>query len=67
MLATMAAFLGRGAGKAGRLLRGVPEHGRRKARAVVRAPRQRGEQPAGAASRPAPPEAPAEPDELVTR
>lgn len=66
-LAMLAAFLGRGAGKAGRLLRGVPEHGRRKARAVVRAPRQRGEQPAGAASRPAPPEAPAEPDELVTR
>ncbi|MGW6708323.1 ATP-grasp domain-containing protein, partial [Streptomyces sp. NPDC054956] len=67
-LAMLAAFLGRGAGKAGRMLRGVPEHGRRTARAVVRAPRQRGrERPAATASRPAPPEASAEPDELVTR
>ncbi|MFD9340164.1 ATP-grasp domain-containing protein [Streptomyces sp. NPDC060049] len=67
-LAMLAAFLGRGAGKAGRVLRGVPEHGRRRARAVVRAPRQRGrDMPAAPASRPAPPEAPAEPDELVTR
>ncbi|WP_328299141.1 carboxylate--amine ligase [Streptomyces sp. NBC_00435] len=70
--AMLAAFLGRGADKAARVLRGVPAHGRRTARAVVRTPRQRGEQPSsgaagGAASRPAPPEAPAEPDELVTR
>ncbi|MFC9298155.1 ATP-grasp domain-containing protein [Streptomyces sp. NPDC057011] len=72
-LAMLAAFLGRGAGKGVRALRGVPVHGRRTARAAVRAPRQRGgrEQPpaelGGPASRPAPPEAPAAPDELVTR
>ncbi|MGW6690179.1 carboxylate--amine ligase [Streptomyces sp. NPDC054961] len=73
-LAMLAAFLGRGAGKAARVLRGVPAQGRRTARAVARAPRQRGgDLPAGAAaggpgaSRPSPPEAPAEPDELVTR
>ncbi len=40
-LAMLAAFLGRGAGKGVRALRGVPAHGRRTARAVVRAPRQR--------------------------
>lgn len=72
-LAMLAAFLGRGAGKAARVLRGVPEQGRRRAREVVRAPRQRarGLPPAASggpgASRPAPPEASAEPDELVTR
>ncbi|MGW6875015.1 carboxylate--amine ligase [Streptomyces xanthophaeus] len=71
-VAMLRAFLGRGLGKGARALRGVPAQGRRTARAAVRAPRQRGrEQPAGApggsASRPAPPEAPAEPDELVTR
>lgn len=71
-LAMLAAFLGRGADKGVRALRGVPAHGRRTARAVVRAPRQRGRDQQGAAgggpaSRPAPPEAPAEPDELVTR
>ncbi|WP_442813325.1 carboxylate--amine ligase [Streptomyces sp. NBC_01244] len=75
-LAMLAAFLGRGAVKAVRVLRGVPAQGRRTARAVVRAPRQRGRElppPAAAgasgapAPRSAPPEAPAEPDELVTR
>ncbi|WP_435866569.1 ATP-grasp domain-containing protein [Streptomyces yangpuensis] len=71
-LAMLAAFLGRGAAKGVRVLRGVPAQGRRTARAVVRAPRQRGrEQPgmasAGAVSGPVPPEASAEPDELVAR
>ncbi|WP_063754722.1 hypothetical protein [Streptomyces sp. NRRL F-2580] len=81
-LAMLGAFLGRGAGKGVRVLRGVPAQGRRTARAVVRTPRQRGEQPtaapppppapasapaSGPASRPVPPEASAEPDELVTR
>ncbi|MFJ6780897.1 ATP-grasp domain-containing protein [Streptomyces yangpuensis] len=71
-LAMLAAFLGRGAAKGVRVLRGVPAQGRRTARAVARAPRQRGrEQPgvtsAGAVSRAVPPEASAEPDELVTR
>ncbi|MFF1408174.1 hypothetical protein ACFVX6_00010 [Streptomyces sp. NPDC058289] len=75
-LAMLAAFLGRGAFKGLGVLRGVPEQGRRTARAVVRAPRQRGRElppPAaggasgGAGTRSAPPEAPAEPDELVTR
>lgn len=77
-LAMLAAFLGRGAGKAARVLRAVPAQGRRTARAVARAPRQRGgDLPAATAataaaggpgaSRPSPPEAPAEPDELVTR
>ncbi|MEU3668801.1 ATP-grasp domain-containing protein [Streptomyces virginiae] len=71
-LAMLAAFLGRGAAKGARALRGVPAQGRRTARAVVRAPRQRGrEQPgvtsAGSVSRPAPPEASPEPDELVSR
>ncbi|WST46926.1 ATP-grasp domain-containing protein [Streptomyces avidinii] len=83
-LAMLGALLGRGAGKGVRALRGVPEQGRRTARAVVRTPRQRGRsQPssgstgvtgskgspgsAGPASWPVPPEAPAEPDELVTR
>ncbi|MFC9584652.1 ATP-grasp domain-containing protein [Streptomyces yangpuensis] len=72
-LAMLAAFLGRGAAKGVRVLRGVPAQGRRTARAVVRAPRQRGREqqpgvtPAGAVSRPVPPEASAEPDELVTR
>ncbi|MEJ8643975.1 ATP-grasp domain-containing protein [Streptomyces sp. MS1.HAVA.3] len=71
-LAMLGAFLGRGADKGVRALRGVPAQSRRTARAVVRAPRQRGrEQPpaasAGPASRPVPPEASAEPDELVTR
>ncbi|MFE9561121.1 ATP-grasp domain-containing protein [Streptomyces sp. NPDC006487] len=75
-LAMLAAFLGRGAVKAVQVLRGVPAQGRRTARAVVRAPRQRGRElppPAaagasgGSAPRSAPPEAPAEPDELVTR
>ncbi|MFD5146634.1 ATP-grasp domain-containing protein [Streptomyces sp. NPDC058401] len=86
-LSMLAAFLGRGAFKGLRVLRGVPEQGRRTARAVVRAPRQRGRElppPAAGASggssasggsgasggsdtRSAPPEAPAEPDELVTR
>ncbi|MFD9333568.1 ATP-grasp domain-containing protein [Streptomyces sp. NPDC060028] len=75
--AMLAAFLGRGAGKGVRVLRGVPAHGRRTARAVVRAPRQRGRElppaasggpaPGGPVSRSAPPEASAEPDELVTR
>ncbi|MER7462906.1 ATP-grasp domain-containing protein [Streptomyces sp. NPDC097981] len=58
-LAMLAAFLGRGAGKGARALRGFPAHGRRTARAVVRAPRQR--------ARDLTPSAPAEPDELVTR
>ncbi|MEU6893366.1 ATP-grasp domain-containing protein [Streptomyces sp. NPDC046557] len=72
-LAMLAAFLGRGADKGAGLLRAVPARGRRTARAVVRAPRQRGRQQPPAASggptaHPAPPpEAPAEPDELVTR
>ncbi|MCX5124721.1 ATP-grasp domain-containing protein [Streptomyces sp. NBC_00347] len=84
-LAMLAAFLGRGAFKGLRVLRGVPEQGRRTARAVVRAPHQRGRQlpppaaagapggsagsaaSAGSGTRSAPPEAPAEPDELVTR
>ncbi|MFA7766454.1 ATP-grasp domain-containing protein [Streptomyces sp. NRRL S-448] len=80
-LAMLGALLGRGAGKGVRALRGVPEQGRRTALAVVRAPRQRGRNQAptesggaggagGSAapsSRPVPPEAPAEPDELVTR
>ncbi|MFJ6797740.1 ATP-grasp domain-containing protein [Streptomyces sp. NPDC091268] len=79
-LAMLAAFLGRGAGKGVRALRGVPAHGRRTARAVARAPRQRGRElppaaPGGPAPRPAPPtssaessaEPSAEPDELVTR
>ncbi|MGW2990850.1 hypothetical protein ACWDA9_03600, partial [Streptomyces sp. NPDC001193] len=65
-LAMLAAFLGRGAGKGVRALRGVPAHGRRTARAVVRAPRQRarGLTPS---QTPATPAASAEPDELVTR
>ncbi|MFD3695685.1 ATP-grasp domain-containing protein [Streptomyces sp. NPDC058646] len=71
-LAMLRAFLGRGLGKGARVLRGVPVQGRRTARAVVRAPRQRRREqppaaPAGAGSRPAPPGASAEPDELVTR
>ncbi|WP_437184543.1 ATP-grasp domain-containing protein [Streptomyces xanthophaeus] len=80
-LAMLGALLGRGAGKGVRALRGVPEQGRRTALAVVRAPRQRGrnQEPAGSggadvgagsaapASRPVPPEASAEPDELLTR
>lgn len=68
-LAMVGAFLGRGFGKGARALRGVPAQGRRTALAAVWAPRQRGkEQPRQAAlPRPAPPEAPAEPDELVTR
>ncbi|MCX4692796.1 ATP-grasp domain-containing protein [Streptomyces sp. NBC_01408] len=68
-LAMLLAFLGRGFGKGARVLRGVPAQGRRTARAAVRTPRQRGRDQSGAAqlSRPAPPEAPAEPDELVTR
>ncbi|MEU8838839.1 ATP-grasp domain-containing protein [Streptomyces roseus] len=65
-LAMLAAFLGRGAGKGVRALRGVPAHGRRTARAVVRAPRQRGRDLTPPAA-PASPAAPAEPDELVTR
>ncbi|MFD3720681.1 ATP-grasp domain-containing protein [Streptomyces sp. NPDC058674] len=68
-LAMLGAFLGRGADKGVRVLRGVPAHGRRTARAVVRAPRQRNGG-GSAASRTAPPDAPetpAEPDELVTR
>ncbi|MFB7464152.1 ATP-grasp domain-containing protein [Streptomyces sp. NPDC056224] len=69
-LAMLGAFLGRGFGKGARALRGVPAQGRRTARAVVRAPRQRGREqpePAPALARPVPPEASAEPDELVTR
>ncbi|MEV7594144.1 ATP-grasp domain-containing protein [Streptomyces sp. NPDC089922] len=67
-VAMLAALVGRGAGKGARALRGVPAQGRRTARAVVRAPRQREQPPpGGAASRPVPPEAPSEPDELVTR
>ncbi|MGW7451566.1 hypothetical protein ACWGJJ_09000, partial [Streptomyces sp. NPDC054787] len=68
-LAMLGALLGRGFGKGARVLRGVPAQGRRTALAAVRAPRQRGRdepQPA-ALSRRVPPEAPAEPDELVTR
>lgn len=65
-LAMLAAFLGRGAVKGLRVLRGVPAQGRRTARAVVRAPRQRGREvppPAAAGTsgatgpRSAPPEA----------
>ncbi|MFE9632340.1 ATP-grasp domain-containing protein [Streptomyces sp. NPDC006463] len=69
-LAMLGAFLGRGFDKGARALRGVPAQGRRTARAVVRTPRQRGREqpePASALVRPAPPEASAEPDELVTR
>ncbi|MEU9303116.1 ATP-grasp domain-containing protein [Streptomyces sp. NPDC048269] len=68
-LAMLGAFLGRGFGKGALALRGVPAQGRRTARAVVRAPRQRdGDQPQpGGLSRPAPSGASAEPDELVTR
>lgn len=71
-LAMVGAFLGRGAGKGARVLRGVPGHGRRTVRAAARAPRQRGSGPSAAgegaaAPRPVPPEAPAEPDELVSR
>ncbi|MET9963214.1 hypothetical protein ABZ128_29810, partial [Streptomyces sp. NPDC006326] len=64
-LAMLAAFLGRGADKGKRALRGVPAHGRRTARMVVRAPRQRARDHAP----PGPPAAaePAEPDELVSR
>lgn len=69
-VAMVTAFLGRGFGKGARVLRGFPAQGRRTARAVVRAPRQRGREQAsdgsGPAARPAPPEA-AEPDELVSR
>ncbi|MFJ1868017.1 ATP-grasp domain-containing protein [Streptomyces sp. NPDC088097] len=65
-VAMLRAFLGRGLDKGARALRGVPQQGRRTARAV-RAPRQRGsERPASPAPQ-APPEASAEPDELVTR
>ncbi|WP_406366896.1 ATP-grasp domain-containing protein [Streptomyces sp. NBC_01546] len=69
-LAMILAFLGRGLGKGARVLRGVPVvQGRRTARAAVRAPRQRAREqpPAGSATRSVPPEAPAAPDELVTR
>ncbi|WP_411106796.1 ATP-grasp domain-containing protein [Streptomyces sp. cmx-4-9] len=68
-LAMLLAFLGRGVGKGARVLRGVPGQGRRTALSAVRAPRQRGRDQgsAGPASRTAPPETPAEPDELVTR
>ncbi|MFF3651969.1 ATP-grasp domain-containing protein [Streptomyces sp. NPDC002181] len=68
-LGMLAAFLGRGADKGARALRGVPAHGRRTARAVVRAPRQRGRDltPPATPAAPANPAAPAEPDELVTR
>ncbi|WP_420856379.1 ATP-grasp domain-containing protein [Streptomyces amritsarensis] len=69
-LAMLAAFLGRGAAKGVRVLRGVPAQGRRTARAVVRTPRQRGRERSGvtsAVSCPRPPGASAEPDELVTR
>lgn len=64
-LAMLAAFLVRGAGKGARALRGVSGHGRRTALAAVRTPRQRGGGPELPAA--APPEAPAAPDELVTR
>ncbi|WP_317986275.1 ATP-grasp domain-containing protein [Streptomyces sp. KD18] len=73
-LAMITAFLGRGADKGARALRRVPAHGRRTARAVVRAPRQRDRglpPPAGSpppSTRPAgpppavpPPAGPAEP------
>lgn len=73
-LAMLLAFLGRGLGKGAVALRSrtpAATRGLRTARAAVRTPRQRGpEQPpaaGGPASRPAPPEAPAAPDELVTR
>ncbi|MFD9573232.1 hypothetical protein ACFWBI_25710 [Streptomyces sp. NPDC059982] len=62
-LAMIAAFLGRGLGKGARVLRGVPEQGRR----TARAPRQRGGEQPQPPARTLPPEAPAEPDELVTR
>jgi hypothetical protein len=60
-LAMLAAFLGRGADKGARVLRRVPAHGRRTARAVVRAPRQRDRgltPPAGSPPPAAPPPAP---------
>ncbi|MFI5983972.1 ATP-grasp domain-containing protein [Streptomyces sp. NPDC051555] len=82
-LAMIAAFLGRGAGKGARgawnRLSGVPARGRRTARAVARAPRQRGgperAAPPDAQGPGAPPGAAeqtgtaetAEPDGLVTR
>ncbi|MFD9416415.1 ATP-grasp domain-containing protein [Streptomyces goshikiensis] len=69
-LAMLSAFLGRGAGKGARVLRRVPAHGRRTARAVVRAPRQRARDltPPASPAVPAPPAASAaEPDELLTR
>ncbi|MEU3721807.1 ATP-grasp domain-containing protein [Streptomyces sp. NPDC031705] len=71
-LAMLGALLGRGLDKGARALRGVPAQGRRRARAV-RAPHRRGgERPrtrpqSAAPGRQAPPEAPAEPDELVIR
>ncbi|MCB5182253.1 carboxylate--amine ligase [Streptomyces antimicrobicus] len=62
-IAMITAFLGRGARKGARTvrgaLRGFPTRGRRTARAVVRTPRQRGTDMAPPAS--------AEPDELVAR
>ncbi|MFJ3926069.1 ATP-grasp domain-containing protein [Streptomyces sp. NPDC090022] len=61
-IAMIAAFLGRGARKGARAVwsavRGFPSRGRRTARAVVRAPRQRGRDLTSPA---------AEPDELVAR
>jgi hypothetical protein len=67
-LAMLAAFLVRGGGKGWRALRGVPAQGRRTARAVVRAPRQRVRDPLPAApSSPPVPPAASEPDELAIR
>ncbi|MEU3776724.1 ATP-grasp domain-containing protein [Streptomyces sp. NPDC032472] len=67
-LAMLAAFLGRGAGKGARVLRTVPAHGRRTARAVVSAPRQRVRDLAPPAAPPAPgppPPAPGHPSATV--
>ncbi|MEU2394834.1 ATP-grasp domain-containing protein [Streptomyces sp. NPDC007369] len=68
-LAMLAAFLGRGADKGARVLRRIPARGRRRARAVVRTPRQRAPRecggdhaPPGQSALPVPaPAAPSEP------
>ncbi|WP_306439680.1 ATP-grasp domain-containing protein, partial [Streptomyces sp. BR123] len=51
-LAMLAAFLGRGADKGARVLRRIPAHGQRTARAVVRTPRQRAPRQRGGSQAP---------------
>ncbi|MFK0255958.1 ATP-grasp domain-containing protein [Streptomyces sp. NPDC090445] len=60
-LAMLAAFLGRGADKGARVLRRIPAHGQRTARAVVRTPRQRTPRQRGGSQAPPGPPAPALP------